>query len=293
MARRMTGFGCGLGLARLGGKVHQRKGTTSMARLTGHRVSDALYKEMTTLSRTKNIPITMHCAEVKADRDFCASISHTPMTYCESVGLLSPSTVLVHMVHLDDNDLRILSGSGTHVAHCPTSNAKLASGIARVPEMQKAGVNIGLGTDGAPCNNTCDLLQEMKLAGIIHKSISFDPTAVPAVSVLEMATINGAKALGLDDRIGSLEIGKKADFVAVDARRIHLRPWFDPVSALVYTATGGDVDVVVVDGKMLVKGGQLLTMDEGEVIEQADKRSREVVERAGLSGKVKPRWPVE
>lgn len=248
---------------------------------------------MTEISRTKGIPITMHCAEVRADRDFFASVSHTPMSYCDSVGLLSPSTVLVHMVHLDDSDIKLLSESGTHVAHCPTSNAKLASGICRVPDLQKAGVNIGLGTDGAPCNNSCDMLQEMKLAAIIHKSISYDPEAVPAESVLEMATINGAKALGLQDRIGSLEIGKKADFVAVDVRGIHTQPWFNAVSAVVYTATGRDVDVVVVDGKMVVKGGELLTMNEKEIIEEAKRRSGEVVERAGLTQKVKGRWPQE
>jgi cytosine/adenosine deaminase-related metal-dependent hydrolase len=248
---------------------------------------------MTALSRQKSIPITMHCAEVRADRDFFASVKHNPMSYCASVGLLSPSTVLVHMVHLDDADIATLAASGTHVAHCPTSNAKLASGICRVPDLQRAGVNIGLGTDGAPCNNTCDLLQEMKLAGIIHKSVSYDPTAVPAETVLEMATINGARALGLDDRIGSLEVGKKADFVAIDARRIHLQPWFNPVSAVVYTATGRDVDVVVVDGQMLVRNGELLTMDEAEIVREAQQRSREVVARAGLTERVQARWPVE
>jgi cytosine/adenosine deaminase-related metal-dependent hydrolase len=247
---------------------------------------------MTALSREKSIPITMHCAEVKADSDFFASISHTAMSYCESVGLLSPSTVLVHMVHLDDSDIRRLAASGTHVAHCPTSNAKLASGICRVPDLQAAGVNVGLGTDGAPCNNTCDLLQEMKLAAIIHKSISYDPTAVPAETVLEMATINGAQALGLQDSIGSLEVGKKADFVAVDMRGIHSQPWFNPASAVVYTATGRDVDMVVVDGQVVVQDGRLLTMDETEIVEEAKRRSREVVARAGLTDKVKPRWPV-
>ncbi|KAI9926279.1 hypothetical protein MW887_004744 [Aspergillus wentii] len=256
-------------------------------------VSDALYREMTALSRANNIPITMHCAEVQADRDFFASVGHSPMSYCDAVGLLSPSTVLAHMVHLDDTDIATLSASGTHVAHCPTSNAKLASGICRVPDLLTAGVNVGLGTDGAPCNNTCDLLQEMKLAGIIHKSIAYDPTAVPAESVLEMATINGAKALGLADRIGSLEIGKKADFVAIDVRKIHSQPWFNPVSAIVYTATGRNVDVVVVDGQMVVRDGQLLTMNEQEIVEEAKIRSRQVVIRAGLQDTIKPRWPVE
>ncbi|KFY30321.1 hypothetical protein V493_01998 [Pseudogymnoascus sp. VKM F-4281 (FW-2241)] len=253
-------------------------------------VSDDLYKEMTALSRSKNIPITMHCAEVKADRIFFDSCGHTPMSYCESVGLLGPQTVLAHMVHLDDSDIQMLAETKTNVAHCPTSNAKLASGICRVPDLQKAGVNIGLGTDGAPCNNTCDLLQEMKLAAIIHKSISFDPTAVPAEDVLEMATINGAKALGLADQIGSLEVGKKADFVAIDMRKIHLQPWFNPVSAVVYSATGRDVEMTVVDGRIVVQGGKLLTMNEEEIMTEAQRRSKEVVERAGLTNKVKSRW---
>ena len=247
---------------------------------------------MTAASRDKNIPITMHCAEVKADRDFFTSRDHGPMSYCESVGLLGPSTVLVHMVHLEDDDIQKLAETGTHVAHCPTSNAKLASGICRVPDLQKAGVNIGLGTDGAPCNNTCDLLQEMKLAAIIHKSISYDPTAVPAEDVLEMATINGAKALGLDKDIGSLEVGKKADFVAIDTRSIRMLPVFSPVSAVVYSSTGADVDTVVVDGKIVVEGGKLTTMDEAEVMTEAERRSKEVVERAGLTQKVKSKWPL-
>ena len=248
---------------------------------------------MTALSREKNIPITMHCAEVAADRAFFASLSppHTPMSYCSSVGLLSPSTVLVHMVHLDDSDIAALAASGTHVAHCPTSNAKLASGIARVPELLQAGVNVGLGTDGAPCNNTNDLLAEMKLAAIVHKAKSYDPTVVPAEAVLEMATINGAKALGLQELVGSLEVGKRADFVAVDMRKVHLQPYFSPVSALVYSATGQDVVLVVVDGKVVVDGGKVTTMDEEEVWKEASKRGHEVVKRAGLAEKVKSRWP--
>ena len=255
-------------------------------------VSEDLYKEMSAISRTKGIPITMHCAEVKADRAFFASAGHTPMSYCEEVGLLGPKTVLVHMVHLDDSDIAKLAETKTHVAHCPTSNAKLASGVCRVVDLQKAGVNVGLGTDGAPCNNSNDLMQEMKLAAIVHKAVSYDPTAVPAENVLEMATINGARALGLEDSIGSLEVGKKADFVAVDVRRVGMQPWFSPVSAVVYSATGRDVDMVVVDGKILVRGGVLLSMDEEEIIREAEKRSKEVVARAGLVEAVKGKWPI-
>jgi cytosine/adenosine deaminase-related metal-dependent hydrolase len=248
---------------------------------------------MTALSKEKNIPITMHCAEVKADREFFASQDHTPMSYCASVGLLGPSTVLVHMVHLDDSDIAKLAETGTHVAHCPTSNAKLASGICRLPELLSSGVNVGLGTDGAPCNNTNDLLQEMKLAAIIHKAKSYDPTMINAEQVLEMATVNGAKALGLQDSIGSLEVGKKADFVAIDMRRVHLQPYFSPVSAVVYSVTGKDVDMVVVDGKEVVVGGKLMTMDEEEVWKEAEKRAHEIVERAGLTQKVQGRWPLK
>ncbi|PLN79634.1 atrazine chlorohydrolase/guanine deaminase [Aspergillus taichungensis] len=277
---------------RWNGKANDRIRVWFGARTPGG-VSESLYKEMTTLSREKGIPITMHCSEVKADRAYFDSVGHSPMSFCESVGLLSPTTVLVHMVHLDDEDIRRLAASGTHVAHCPTSNAKLASGTCRVPDLQIAGVNIGLGTDGAPCNNTCDLLQEMKLAGIIHKGVSGNPTVVPAEAVMEMATINGAKALGLDDRIGSIEVGKKADFVALDMRRAHSQPWFNPVSAVVYTATGRDVNYVVVDGKVLVREGELTTMDEGETVKEAQRRSREVVERAGLQKEVSARWRVE
>ncbi|KAF9630086.1 putative amidohydrolase protein [Lasiodiplodia theobromae] len=260
-------------------------------------VSDDLYREMAALSQRHAIPITMHCAEVAADRAFFASRTpaHTPASYCDSVSLLSPRTVLVHMVHLDDSDVAAVAASGTHVAHCPSSNAKLASGLCRVPDLLAAGANVGLGTDGAPCNNTCDLLQEMRLAAILHKPESAhhaaDPTLVPAETVLEMATINGARALGLEEMIGSLEVGKKADFVALDTRRVELQPWFSAVSAVVYTCTGRDVELVVVDGKEVVRGGVLVGMDEESIWREARKRGEEVVERAGLAGKVGGRWP--
>ncbi|KAK5138236.1 hypothetical protein LTR08_003297 [Meristemomyces frigidus] len=255
-------------------------------------VSESLYKEMAHLSRTKNIPITMHCAEAPADTVFFASKDHTAMSYCSSVNLLGPQTVLVHMVHLTAPDISALAETGTHVVHCPTSNSKLASGISPTPALLAAGVNVSLGTDGAPCNNTCDLLQEMKLAGILHKVSTMDPTSVPAEMVLELATINGAKALGLEGSIGSLEVGKKADFAVIDMRAVHLQPWHSAVSAVVYTATGRDVEMVIVDGKEVVKGGKLVTMDEEAVWKEAARRSKEVVERAGLTGKVGARWPV-
>lgn len=133
----------------------------------------------------------------------------------------------------------------------------------------------------------------MKLAAIFHKAKSYDPTIVSAEQVMEMATINGAKALGLQNSIGSLEIGKKADFVVIDMRKVHLQPYFNPVSAVVYSATGRDVEMVVVDGKGVVKGGKLQTMNEEEVLMEAEKRSHQIVERAGLTQKVKGRWAAQ
>ncbi|KAF2166979.1 hypothetical protein M409DRAFT_66479 [Zasmidium cellare ATCC 36951] len=256
-------------------------------------VSEGLYKEMTSISREQNIPITMHCAEAPADRTFFESQGHTAMSYCDSVNLLGPQTVLVHMVHLDDSDIKTLAETGTHIVHCPSSNTKLASGICRVPDLLEAGVSVTLGTDGAPCNNTCDMLQEMRLAGILHKAARMDPTSVPAETVLETATINGAKALGLADSVGSIEKGKKADFVVLDMRAVHLQPWFNPVSAVVYSATGRDVEIVLVDGKEVAKSGKLTTMDEESIWKEAEWRSKEVVKRAGLTSAVGARWPVQ
>lgn len=236
--------------------------------------------------------MTMHCAEVKADREFHESVGHTPTSYCEKMGILGPQTVLIHLVHLDETDIQRLSSTGTHVAHCPTSNCKLASGFCRVPELQKAGVNVGLGTDGAPCNNTQDMFQEMKLAGILHKVVTFDANSVPAEDVLEMATINGAKALGLDGIIGSLEVGKKADFVAVDTRSVKMKPWFSPVAAIVYSTTGSDVDLVVVDGKVLLRGGRLLTMEEEAIWREGELRAGQVANRAKITNEIKGIWPL-
>ncbi|PLB44624.1 atrazine chlorohydrolase/guanine deaminase [Aspergillus steynii IBT 23096] len=250
-------------------------------------------KEMASVAHSHGIPITMHCAETRRQFEYFNSLGHSPVSWADSTGLLSPSTVLVHMVHLDnDKDIPKLAASGTHIAHCPTSNAKLASGISSVPELLAGGVNVSLGTDGAPCNNSCDLLQEMKLAAIIHRSVSHDPTLIPAETALEMATINGARALGLESSIGSLEIGKKADFVAINTEKPQLQPYINPVSDVVYAATGRDVDVVVVDGQLLVKDGELLTMSEGNILNEAKRRIHEVTTRAGLVERIKSPWPV-
>ncbi|CAB03598.1 hydrolase Hhy1 [Schizosaccharomyces pombe] len=253
-------------------------------------VSEELYRKMVKIARANNIGITMHCAEVKADREFFASKEHTPMTYCKDLGLLGPKTVLAHMVHLDTQDLEILEkhGNGTSVAHCPVSNSKLGSGIAPLKEMLEKSIIVGIGCDGCPCNNTMDLLQEMKMASLLPKALHGDPSIVPAEKIVEMATINGAKALGRDD-LGSLEVGKKADFISLDlSNKLYAQPLRDLVSAVVYIATGADVATVVIDGKLIVEDHVLLTIDEPKLIDKAKKHGKKLQERAKVD--VKGRW---
>ena len=242
--------------------------------------------------------LTMHCAEAPKDLEIFRDNYHcSPVEFCRDTNLIGRKTVLAHMVNLDlDLDLPILSETGTTVAHNPSSNCKLGSGIARVPEMIANGVNVSLGTDGAPCANTYDMFREMYLAGILHKGANQNASLVGATQVLEMATINGARALGLEKDVGSLEVGKKADFVVVDPSGLHAAPYdtkqileggLDPVTVVVYSCTGSDVDMVVVDGEILVQGGNLRTIDEIDV----KKRAREVIGRIRTSSGVKANKP--
>jgi cytosine/adenosine deaminase-related metal-dependent hydrolase len=159
-----------------------------------------------------------------------------------------------------------------------------------VPDLLSGGVNVALGCDGGPSNNDYDLLREMKLAAILHKAVSRDPLIVPAETVLEMATINGARALGLEREIGSLEVGKKADFAVIDLNSLHTTPSPNPVSTLVYAATGGEVDTVIIDGQIVMRGKRLLTMDEDEVMEDARIHADALYRRAGI--RIRPKWPV-
>lgn len=254
-------------------------------------VSSELYREMSDYAHQRDMGITMHLAEVEADKIFLnEKYGLSPVYYAESVGLLGPKTVLVHMVWLARADIDKLAETRTSVSHNPSSNSKLASGVCKVPQMLAGGVNVALGCDGGPSNNDYDLVREMKLAAIIHKAVTNDPLIVPAETVLEMATINGARALGLEQEIGSLEAGKKADLVVIDLNRLHTTPSPNPISSLVYAATGAEVDTVVVDGRIVVEHGQLLTMDENEVMEQAHQHAGALYRRAGIE--IKPTWPV-
>lgn len=254
-------------------------------------VSSELYREISALARERGMGITVHLAEVQADRAYLQEHFHrTPAQYAEDVGLVGPNVLLVHTVWMDSDDIAILARTGTHVSHNPVSNAKLASGIAPVPEMLAAGVNVTLGTDGGPSNNTYDLVHDMRWASYLHKARTLNPLLMPAESVLEMATLRGARSLGLEREIGSLEVGKQADFVTFDLDKPHVVPHSDPVSTLVCSGSGADVDSVVIQGQMVVQGREVLTMDETRILREATSRAKAVWQRAGIEHR--PRWPV-
>jgi len=253
-------------------------------------VTPELYREISALARERNMGVTVHLAEVQADRRYLKEEhGQRPAEFAEAVGLVGPNVLLVHTVWMDAHDIDILARTDTNVSHNPASNAKLASGIAPIPEMLAAGVNVGLGTDGGPSNNTYDLVREMRLASYLHKVRTLDPLVMPAETVLEMATINGAKAMGLEEEIGSLEVGKQADFVVFDLDKPHVTPGVNPVSTLAYAATGTDVNTVVIAGQVVVQDGQVLTMDEERILRQARERAEAVWRRAGIE--FEPRWP--
>ncbi|OAA56186.1 Amidohydrolase 1 [Niveomyces insectorum RCEF 264] len=268
------------------------------------------FKEVAEACQAHGIGITMHCAEAPRDLPIFRSSydGMSPMQFCAAAGLARPRTVLAHMCHLDlEADLPILAESGTSVAHNPTSNLKLASGVTCVPEMVAAGINVGLGTDGAPCNNTYDMLREMHLAAVLHRGRSLDATTVGAHAALEMATVHGAKALGLEQDIGSLEVGKKADLVVLDVRGCWSAPWnpdvtaataqedggCDPVTVVVGTCTGRDVELVMVDGVILVEDGALVRLDEVVLVAAARKSIQGIQARSGVKAKPKPGWHYE
>ena len=253
-------------------------------------VTPELYREITALARERNMGVTVHLAEVASDRKFLReAYGMSPAEYAESVGLVGPRTLLVHAVWMEPIDIEILARTHTNIAHNPASNAKLASGIAPIPQMLTAGVNVALGTDGGPSDNTYDMVRDMRLASYLHKAKTLDPLATPAESVLEMATINGARALGWETEIGSLEVGKQADFVVFDFDKPHLTPSINPVSTLVCAATGSDVDTVVIAGQVVVEHGRCLTLDEERVVREARIRAADLWKRAGIPDK--PVWP--
>jgi cytosine/adenosine deaminase-related metal-dependent hydrolase len=249
------------------------------------------YREIAERAREHRTGITIHLAEVKQDVEYMSrEFGMTPMQFMEHCELVGRHVIYAHCVWLPKEDFTRLHETGGTVCHCPSSNLKLASGIAPVPNMLKARVNVALGCDGGPSNNSYDMIREMKLAAVIHKGHLRDPEILPAETILEMATLNGARATLWGEQLGSLEPGKLADIITVDQQKPHLVPVRNPISNLVYAACGSDVDTVIVDGNIIMEGREVKTIDEGMVIGRAQELGLEVDRRLGLN--IGPSWPV-
>jgi 5-methylthioadenosine/S-adenosylhomocysteine deaminase len=212
----------------------------------------------------------IHVAETKAEADQSLEMhGMSSVKYLADLGILDENTLVSHAVWVDAEDINILADRNTRIAHCPESNMKLASGIAPVPGMIEKGISVGLGTDGCASNNNLDLFAEMDSAAKLHKVFKKDPTVMDAKTVIKMATIDGAKAIGLGDSIGSLEVGKQADLIIADINKPHLTPMYHPESHLVYAVCGSDVSDVFVAGRALVRNYVPLSMDADEIMQQA------------------------
>jgi 5-methylthioadenosine/S-adenosylhomocysteine deaminase len=204
------------------------------------------------------------------------------VAYLDSLGVSGSHVVLAHCIHIDEEEIATLARTRTNVAHCPSSNLKLGSGIARVNEMIDRGISVSLGADGAPCNNRLDMFTEMRTAALLQK-VLHGPEALPAERMLRMATIDGARAMALGDEVGSLEVGKRADVIVVDLSGVHSSPAAGSVaSALVYSAQGPDVRTTIIDGRVVMRNRDLLTLNEPAVIKDANHEARELTKRAGI-----------
>jgi 5-methylthioadenosine/S-adenosylhomocysteine deaminase len=244
----------------------------------------ATLKAARAMADAHGAPVLIHLAET-SDESKTSQERHkqSPTAYLDSLGFFGPRTLAAHGVWLSPEDIRILAAKKVAVSHNPESNMKLASGTAKLTELRAAGVVTGLGTDGAASNNDLDMFEAMRQAALLHKLITGDPRTLPAKTVLEMATIDGAKALGLSDRIGSLERGKRADLIVVSMAGARQTPMYDPISHLVYVARGSDVQTTIVNGKILMQERKVLTLDEAAIIREANEIAVKVRAAVGKS----------
>jgi 5-methylthioadenosine/S-adenosylhomocysteine deaminase len=241
--------------------------------------SPGLLRKAAALARRHDALLVTHLSETEGEvARMREKQGRTPVGFLESIGLLSPGLLACHCVAVDDADIELLARHGVKVSHNPESNMKLASGAAPVPKMLRSGICVGLGTDGCASNNDLDLFLEMDTAAKLHKVRTMDPTVMDARTVLRMSTIEGAKALGLGDETGSLEPGKKADLIVIDTRKPHLTPMYNPVSHLVYAVRGSDVQASVIDGRVVMEAGELLSIDLDRTMAEVIRISKEIRE---------------
>jgi 5-methylthioadenosine/S-adenosylhomocysteine deaminase len=243
----------------------------------------SLLETVARVARERGVMVHTHASENSTECQIVeAETGLRNVAYLQNVGLSGKHVALAHCVHLDDDEIDLLRETRTNVVHCPSSNLKLGSGIAPIKRLLNEGICVSLGADGAACNNRLDMFTEMRTAALLQKALH-GPEVLPAKRALRMATIDGARALGQEKEIGSLEVGKRADLSIIQVNRLHTTP--DPrdmLSSLVYSAEPSDVQTVIVDGRVLMRDRQLLTMNEAVVIGQANLESGKLLERAQL-----------
>lgn len=248
--------------------------TTAFAPHAPYTVSDDPLTRIRTVNNELNLPVHMHVHETAHEvQDAVAKTGKRPLQRLHELELLNPNLVAVHMTQLQPQEITLLAQNGANVIHCPQSNLKLASGFCPVFDLLRAGINVALGTDGAASNNDLDMLDEMRTAALLAKAVSGQATALPAHQALRMATLNGARALGMESLIGSIARGKYADLAAVDLARLASQPVYDPVSQIVYTAGRDQVTDVWVAGRRLLQAGRLTTLNENEILQCAQRWS--------------------
>jgi len=242
-----------------------------------------LLSEVSALAKQHQVMIHTHASENKHECEIVESeTGMRNVAYLDSLGISGAHVLLAHCVHLETPEMETLARTKTNVAHCPSSNLKLGSGLARIAEMLARKISVSLGADGAACNNRLDMFTEMRTAALLQK-LAHGPEVLPAGQALRMATLDGARALGLADEIGSLEAGKRADVIVIDLKRPHATPETDVVSSVVYSAQPADVTTTIIDGRIVLRDGELLTLSETTVIENANREASALANRAGVS----------
>ena len=246
-------------------------------------VSKELFMKVCSLAKEHGVGITTHWAEVQNNVDYTLEkYGLLPIEFASEIGMLGKNVTFAHGIYLTDKEINLLAQTGTNICHCPVCNSKLAMGSARVSEMLKSGVNVCLGNDGMPVNNTADMFREMRTAILIQRDKYNDPLYPTAGEAIEMATINGAKGIMSEELIGSIEEGKLADIILVNAHNPHMIPIHDPVSAIVWAANGNDVDTVIIDGKIVMQDKKVLTMDEEKILRDAEMRKEKILSQSGV-----------
>ncbi len=271
-----------------------RLGTWST--VVGHTTcSDPLWRAARELATEHGVGLSFHMSPARLDPDgFTAEFGQRPMVHLDELGVLAGDVAMTHCVHVDDREVGVISAAGASVVHCPTTAMKVAYGVTRIgrmPEMVTAGINVSLGTDGNNASNHSDLMLATYLVAGLFKDGRMDPTMFPAELAFEMATLHGARTMLMEDSIGSLEAGKRADLVLHDTDRPEWRPLHNVMNQLVWSADGRGVDTVLVDGRVVVEGGHLTTIDEQELWARVQAAGEAVVLRSGLPDEARyPTW---